>query len=276
MGNERSQFWDTAGAVGDGADTYSAVQLREMLRALFTTDRYANEGVLAGVLNGLAVSGSTSPLTVATGNAVVQGIYYLNDAAKSITVTTPTTGTTGHRVVLQADWNARTVRAVLISSSDGTSAAPALTQQDNSKWEISLVTLTIDTAGAITLTDVRDFAHYASALVYRRQGGSSSAWATAGTTAYRVGGVKRQGGTATVSWTGSSTSDTLTVTFPSAFSQTPLVWLTVINGATSNAQKCQATVDSISATNFKIKGKRTDSTSWTQDLSVQWFAEGAE
>ena len=105
---ERSQYWDTAGAVGDGADTYSAVQVREQFRALFSTDRYASEGVLAGVLNSLAVSGATSPLSVASGGALVNGILLPeHGGGQRRRGFTPAVGTTKRRVVLQAIWGQR-------------------------------------------------------------------------------------------------------------------------------------------------------------------------
>lgn len=275
---ESSRFWDTSGAVGDGADTYSAYQVRELLRAAFTGDRYASEGVLAGVLNSLAVTGATSPVAVDTGCALVNGIYYQNTASVNVAVPTPSSGTTGHRVVLQALWGTTaTVRIALISSADGTSSAPSLSQDENSRWEISLATLTIDTAGAITLTDARDYCHYSTALVHRRRGGSSSSWNSTGSTTYRVGGTKEQCGVATLTWDDNDDSDQTTVTFPSAFSQKPLVFLTLMNGGGTQERKLLATVYSVSASSFQIEGQRTDgSGDITTTASVMWRAVGSE
>lgn len=156
---EHSSFWTTNGT-GDGS-AYTQAQLAAMWKRLFTPSGY---GVLFGYANELAVSGTSSPISVATGAAVVQGFMYENDAAKSITVPTPAIGTTGHRVVLRVDWSAQTVRVVLKSSSDGVAALPALTQTINTVYEISLAGLTITTGGVITLTDERTFARYATKL----------------------------------------------------------------------------------------------------------------
>lgn len=272
---ERSQYWDTAGAVGDGADTYSAVQVREQFRALFSTDRYASEGVLAGVLNSLAVSGATSPLSVASGGALVNGIYYQNTAAVSVAVATPAVGTTKRRVVLQAIWGSvQTVRIALISSADGVNSYPSLTQSDNSQWEIPLAGVTIDTAGAITLEDQRDYCHIATALVHRRRGGSSGSWASSGSTSYLVGGARVQAGTVNLVWSSNDQSDVTTITFPQAYSQTPQVKSLAILSADAPARKCVLSVESVSATQLKIRGQRADLSSFSVTYPVQWSVIG--
>jgi len=156
---EHSSFW-TTNATGDGS-AYTQAQLAAMWKRLFTPSGY---GVLFGYANELAVSGTSSPISVATGAAVVQGFMYENDAAKSVTVPTPAIGTTGHRVVLRVDWSAQTVRVVLKSSSDGVATLPALTQTINTVYEISLAGLTITTGGVITLTDERSYARFATKI----------------------------------------------------------------------------------------------------------------
>lgn len=272
---ERSQFWDTAGAVGDGADTYGAVQLREMLRAIWTPGGAAAEGVLAGYGGGLAVSGAASPLSVATGCAMVGGIYYQNTASVSIAVPTPSTGTTKHRVVLQAQWGTtQSVRLALISSADGTNSYPALTQSDNSRWEIPLAGVTIDIAGGITLEDQRDYAHLATVLVHRRMGGSASAWQSAGSSSYRVGGARVQLGCTPLTWSGDDKSDPATILFPQAYSQTPKVRSLVLLSNDANARKCVLSIESLSKTQLQIRGQRCDTTNFTAAYLVQWTVVG--
>lgn len=158
---ERSQFW-TTNATGDGS-AYTQSQTAEFFKAIYGN----NDGVMRGVNNELAVSGTSSPIALATGAAVVQGFFYINDASKNITVATPVVGTTGHRLVLQVDWTAQTVRAVLKSSSDGVSAIPALTQTVGTTYEISLATLIVTTGGVISLTDTRTFTQFGTNHVKR-------------------------------------------------------------------------------------------------------------
>lgn len=152
---ESSIFWPTSG-VGDGASQYTDAQLFAWLRRTFLRD-LTQEGVESGFANELAVTGSVSPVAVNTGAAYVYGIPYENTASVTKAITTPSVGTTGHRIVLRASWAAQTVRITDIASADGTAAIPALVQIAGTTWDIPLATFTITTGGAITLTDARVF-----------------------------------------------------------------------------------------------------------------------
>jgi hypothetical protein len=105
----------------------------------------------------LAVSGAASPVSVATGAALVYGLPYENTAIVTQAIATPSVGTTGHRIALRASWAAQTVRVVDIASADGTAAIPALVQSPGVTYDIPLATLTITTGGVITVTDARVF-----------------------------------------------------------------------------------------------------------------------
>ena len=155
---QKSLFW-TTGTTGDGTSPYTQSDLFTWLRHSFTQDP-ATEAVHLGWGGALAVSVAGTTLTIATGAALVNGIPFESDAPVNLSVPTPTIGTTGHRVILRADYTAKTVRLALKSSSDGVSTAPALTQSDNVTWEVSLASLTITTGGAVTVTDTRGFLHY--------------------------------------------------------------------------------------------------------------------
>ena len=157
---EVSIWWTTDG-VGDGTDAgYTAAQIALFWRKLLTQDP-TTQCVVAGALNELAVTGTTSPVSMATGYAIVDGTGYINDAAKDVAVATPVVGTTGHRVVLRATWGAtQTTRVALLSSADGVASIPACTQTSGTLYEVSLATLTITTGGAITVTDDRGFCHF--------------------------------------------------------------------------------------------------------------------
>lgn len=145
----------TTGVSGDGAAPYTQEQSNNFFRFFDVRDPAA-EGVVLGVLNELAVSGSSSPLSVAAGAAVCYGRYW-NDSAASLTVSTPGVGTTGGRVVLRCTWATRQIRLAVKMSANGIATPPSLTQTFGSTWEISLATFTITTGGAITLTDDRSF-----------------------------------------------------------------------------------------------------------------------
>jgi hypothetical protein len=128
---EKSLFWFTngfAGATGDGSAPYTQDEF-----SLYNQD-LLGEGVVYGSGNNLAVSGTATPLALATGRAQVRGFSYWNSSASTLAVTTPTTGTTGGRVVLWADYSAATVRAVVKLNTDGNAGIPSLTQVANTTW----------------------------------------------------------------------------------------------------------------------------------------------
>lgn len=155
---ELSMPW-TANATGDGR-AYTALEFSTFLRYLLLGGHETTDGVVKGALNELAVTGTSSPVAVNTGAAVVYGKLYHNDASKNVTVSTPSVGTTGGHIVVQLDWVAQTVRVVSVRNTDGVSAIPALVQSVSTQWEVELATYTITTGGVITLTDTRNYATY--------------------------------------------------------------------------------------------------------------------
>jgi hypothetical protein len=124
----------------------------------------------------------------------------------------------------------------------------------------------------IPTSDALEFCHVPTALVYRRQGGSSSDWSTAGTTNYTPGETWRELGVVAVSFT--SGTGTATVTFPVAFAQPPIVSLTVHNGGSSTKRKLNATIESLSASQLVVRVYLTDGSTSSSSADVHWTAEG--
>lgn len=154
---ETSIPWPATG--GGDAGTYSDDQWSDIWRKLFTRDR-TSEGVIQGFTNELAVSGVTSPVSIATGAAIVDGKYYENDVATTKVIATPSTGNSRiDLVVLRKGWVAQTVRITVITGTpSATPSRPSLTQSDGTTWDIELAELIITDAGNITVTDNRHFA----------------------------------------------------------------------------------------------------------------------
>ncbi len=73
---ERSIPWSglKSGAGGPDAGPYSDENWSDIWRKLFTTDR-TTEGVIAGYEDELEVSGTSTPVTVAAGAALVDGNF---------------------------------------------------------------------------------------------------------------------------------------------------------------------------------------------------------
>lgn len=149
---QRSQFWNTSG-VGDGsAGGYTLDNWRDLFFSAFG-DGVTLEG------SQLAVSGTASPLSVAAGTAFVYGLYYENDSALSLPVTTPAATTGGH-VVLEANWSAQTVRAKVVLSASGVTTPPAVVVTPGTTYQIRLASFTVTATGVITLTDARPFIQF--------------------------------------------------------------------------------------------------------------------
>lgn len=145
---QKSMLWETQTGTGDGIFPYSQKNAGWFFSNFYVLNK-ATMGVIQNADNELEVTGSSSPLAVDTGLAAVYDFRYINDASKNIAITTPSNGDTGGRIVLQADWSANTVRAVAISSDDGVSTPPALTQTIDDTWEVPLASFVIDTSGNI-------------------------------------------------------------------------------------------------------------------------------
>lgn len=294
---EDSWFWTTDGT-GDGTDAgYTQAEVAQFWRYMFTQDP-STEFVVAGALNELATTGATSPVSMATGYAVVDGIPYKNDAAKDIAIATPVIGTTGHRIVLTADWPAQEVRQELLSSADGVAAIPAMTQTSGTDYDVSVCTLVITVGGDITVTDTRGFCHFGTDIetgmietgavtlakmavdsvddskagnriiqMHRRQGGNGASWIAPGTTTYTPGMVRMQVGA--IQWTGgSAASGTQAVTYPTAFSEIPIVIATC-----QNHDDVVCNVANQGASAFRIDWSSVSS--YTA-LDLSWIAIGTE
>lgn len=157
---ERSMFWDgTADLTAVPPEEGGPYDQGHMMDTFFARimGSHDDAGVLYNWLNDLEVTGTTSPVSVATGGAFVYGMFYENDEAVNVSVTTPTTARYDY-VVLQRDWMTQTVRIARIT---GTAAenpiAPTLTQTAGITWEIPLALLYIDSGGTITVTDAREY-----------------------------------------------------------------------------------------------------------------------
>lgn len=153
---ERSQVWTTNGT-GDGTSGgYSAANWVQMTRQMFITNPAA-EGVLYGIGNNLAATGTSSPVAVNTGSALVYGIWYENDASVNVTIPTPSSATRIDRIVLRASWSAQTVRITRIAGTEGSGSAPSMTQTANTTWDIPIANVSITTGGVCTVSDQRTY-----------------------------------------------------------------------------------------------------------------------
>lgn len=153
---EKSIFWTTGGA-GDSASEYTMAELIRWLRQTYLSDN-TDEGVLLNYGGELAVSGTATPVDIASGGALVYGFPYWSTAASTLAIPTPSGDTRIDRVVLEVNWTAQLVRIACVAGVEG-AGAPALTQNAGVTWQVSLAQASITTGGVITVTDEREFIH---------------------------------------------------------------------------------------------------------------------
>lgn len=108
---------------------------------------------------------------------------------------------------------------------------------------------------------------------YRRQGGNATNWVTPGTTTYTPTTVRMQAGSIEISLSAANESSEL-ITFPTAFSQTPIVIVSLIYGGSYNL--VQISASTTDATQTQIYLGTVDGSSITEDFGVLWLAIGAE
>ena len=149
---ERSYFWDGF-VLGDAVMITQQRLMDRFFRSLLNGT--GNRGVLKGWLDELEVSGTASPLTVATGGALVYGMFYHNDAPVSVTIPTPASGSRTDLIVLRRSWSAQTVRVARVAG-----PGAALTQTALVTYEVPLASVTITSDGNVTVADTREFCQF--------------------------------------------------------------------------------------------------------------------
>jgi hypothetical protein len=306
---EKSLFWFTDGfdgAIGDGSVPYTQDEFT------FFTRSSLGEGVVTDTRltifeEPLLASGTSSPLSVTAGEYILDGFFYRSDAPISIVVPTPVVGTTGGRIILRADYTAATVRMVLKMNTDGVASLPALTDTPNVLREANIAGFTITTGGVINITVGRVFcrpgivmpepdvlewdglnqltiadegvtAAMAGAgvpVLTDRQGGSATDWSAQGTTNYSVGNSSIQVGASIVTIPSGESSEGLSVTFPVAFAQPPLVVAQIQTAETPVAIVLFSSSGSASTHLFGVRTADGSNVADDTVVGIDWIATGS-
>lgn len=307
---EKSYWWTTGGA-GDGASTYTRVDLQYVSQILANASHF--EGVVPNYLDKCTgAPNGANTFSIGTGGAVVDGKPYRNDA--SVNVNIPSAVGSGNtridRVVLRADWTAQTVRITRIAGTDAAEPTPpSITQSSGSTYDIKLYQVLVNESGTVsTELDERIWAYIqpligqftesypagdhpyfqiagfgvedthlgegAPTLSYRK-GGDASAWATPGGTSYNNNNFPQiEVGVHQMASIGSGTSST-TISYPTAYSSgyAPLVNVTVeIAGSPGTMFPVRYWIQNLTNTGFKIWIEHSDASSW--NFNIHWIAIG--
>ncbi len=156
---ETSRPWDGI-ATGDPGP-YSDDQWTDVWATLLGPT-IATEGVFFEQLNELVLTGAASPVSIASGRALVDGSWYDSTAAVTQAIDTPA-GVVNSRidlVVLRKDWVLQTIRITTITGDElVTPVPPVPVQVDGTTWDLPLWEVRIvHTTGIITIfRDRREF-----------------------------------------------------------------------------------------------------------------------
>jgi len=298
---EKSYWWTTGGA-GDGATTYTRVDLLHVAAVLGASSGF--EGVVAAYENEMVGSvGGTNLYNIGTGGAIVDGKPYRNDATVGVTIPSTASLERIDRIVLRADWSAQTVRVTRIAGTESASPTPpAITQTSQTTYDIMLYQVRVNSSGTVTTeVDERVWATIEVdddtveiaptgelrvkddgiddskagdriAQIIKRQGGSSTNWggSSFGTTNYTPTEVKVQAGC--INWTGTAApTATVDVTFPTAFTYAPIVLLTL--GAGNLSGNVGKDVRVILTSNSFFRLEWWSASNQTQQ-TINWLAIG--
>src|SRR3990167_7808684 len=246
--------------------------------------------------NGELELNASTELTIASGViAPTQNFHRVDTQADAAsddldTITLPSDASDGYLLFLRAENAARTVVIKFNTGNIWTPYGADITLDDENDWCLLIYdsNLTkwlagpVPTMGAGSITTAMLAADSVDDTIagnrvpqfYRRQGGSATVWDTPGTTTYTPTSVRMQAGQA--SWTGAaSTSGSFAVTFPTAFSDVPLVFLSLSTKTVSFANKLALSYDALAASVGIYWRNVEDANTYTR-VDITWLAIGPE
>lgn len=155
---ETSGFWTTSGTPsGHQVSSYTQAIAAKAWAILAACA--GKEGVAPGYLNECAGSvPGANTARIATGGAVVDGLWYENGANVDVTIPSAVGGgnTRIDRIVLRCTWANFEVEITRIAGVDAASpVAPSITQTPGTTYDIMLYQALVNTSGTVTLTDER-------------------------------------------------------------------------------------------------------------------------
>jgi len=232
----------------------AVVGTNELVALAVTTAKIALLNITTALINDLAVTtGKIADLAVTSGKLAALSVI----AGKIADGAVDTAARLASNVVTTAkilDANVTTAKLALLSVTTAVLNDLAVTTGKIAANAVTTAKLALNSVDDTIAGDrVPQF--------YRRQGGSATDWSSPGTTTYTPTSVRMQAGTATLGVMGH-----VTVTFPVAFSNVPIVMLT--NGP-DGASSANAEVSSVTATLVEISFG-------TVGANVMWFAVGPE
>ncbi len=144
---ETSRPW--AGIVTGDSGPYSDTEWADTWASFFAPV-LATQGVFRNQLNELNLTGAVTPISVNSGRAVVDGIWYESTAAETFAIGTPATARID-TVVLRKTFAAQTVRLAVLAGAVSPTPVPQTLTQDGVTWETAIWKIHITSGGVITI-----------------------------------------------------------------------------------------------------------------------------
>lgn len=130
---------------------FDSVSYTEAAQADFQAHALRPQGVfLESILGSLLVTAPSGNMTVTVGSgeAMVQGFYYRNDANKVLAIASNSSGATRiDSVVLRLNRSANTLTAMIVQGIPG-AGVPTLTQNAGGNWDFLLCNVTVNNGAA--------------------------------------------------------------------------------------------------------------------------------
>ena len=110
--------------------SYPANTIDNFFEDMLVASLAGRSGVFRGVGNQLAVSGTSSPVTVKDGACCVKGKWVSSSADTSISIPTPATQTRIDRIIVKFVYATGVATIERLAGTEGSGTYPALTQSD--------------------------------------------------------------------------------------------------------------------------------------------------
>jgi len=262
---EKSYWWTTSGTPsGHQEASYDQSELSTIVSIMAACS--GHQGVAYNYLNSLEVTANgANTVAVNTGAAVVDGKPYKNDASLNVNIPSTASQLRIDRIVLRCNWSAYTVTVTRIQGTEASSPSPpAITETSGTTYDVKLARVQVNSSGAVTVTDERDWALADGIMILtNRQGGSSTDWGSPGTTNYTVSDkVLMQLVSYNFGSLAGGTYQSYSLTFPRAYNSgvTPLIVAGgLIDAAANGPSTPWVDIASISNTGVTIKILNEDS-----------------
>lgn len=143
---------------------YSANDVAKFLKIILGTFGAQGNGVVYSVGSDLEAAINGTNIAVSAGYAVIEGFPYINTTPVVVTQDPPLVGDTARRIVIRVDWDdhpdtgPESIKATILTGTDGSTTPPALTQDFGTIYEIPIAKFEISTIGEVTnLVDEREY-----------------------------------------------------------------------------------------------------------------------